>query len=125
MFSWSSKKQQIIALSATEAEYIAVANSATQVLWLHRIVSILQQKQIGPTNIYCDSKLALELSKNSVLRGHSKHIDIKYHITRELVRKELQVDYCRTKEQMADIFTKALKMETFVKLTKMLDISRL
>ena len=118
MFSWSSKKQQIIALSATEAEYIAVANSATQVLWLHRIVSILQQKQIGPTNIYCDNKLAVELSKNSVLREHSKHLDIEYHITRELVRKELQVDYCRTKEQLADIFTKASQMEPFVKSQK-------
>lgn len=125
VFSWSSKKQQVIALSTAEAEYIAAANSATQVLWLRRILGVLQHKQVGPTTIYCDSKSAIELSKNPVLHGRSKHIDIKYHFIRELVReKVIEVDYCRTEDQVADIFTKALKMETFVKLKKMLGMSK-
>lgn len=125
VFSWSSKKQQVIALSTAATEYIAAANSATQVLWLRRILGVLQHKQVGPTTIYCDSKFAIKLSKNPVLHGRSKHIDIKYHFIRELLHeKVIEVDYCRTEEQVADIFTKVLKMEIFVKLKKMLGMSK-
>ena len=97
VFSWSSKKQQVIALFTAEAKYIATANSATQPLWLRRTLGVLQHKQVDPAKIYCDSKSAIELSKNLVLHGCSKHIDIKYHFIRELVReREIEVDYCRT-----------------------------
>nr|XP_027067560.1 uncharacterized protein LOC113693186 [Coffea arabica] len=66
--------------------------------------------QVDPTKIYCDSKSTIELSKNPVLHGRSKHINIKYHFIRELVRKrDIEVDYYRTEEQMVDIFFKALK----------------
>ena len=89
----------MIALCTTEAKYSAAANSATQVLWLHRMLGVLQHKQVDPTNIYCDSKSAIELSKSLILHGCSKHIDIKYHFIRELVQeKEIEMDYCRTKE---------------------------
>ena len=75
----------MISLCTTEAEYIAVANSATQALWLRRILGVRQYKQVDSTKIYCDSKLVIELSKNLVFHGRSKHIDIKYHFIRELV----------------------------------------
>mgnify|MGYP004712679549 CR=1 FL=1 len=109
-----------------KAEYITAVNSATQVLWLHRIFGVLQRKQIDLTKIYCDSKSTIELSKNPVLHGRSKHIDIKFYFIRELVQgREIEIDYCRTEKQVADIFTKALKTETFVKLKKMLNMSKL
>ena len=89
-------------------------------------ISTLQHKQVDLTKIYCDSKSATELSNNSVLHGRRKYIDIKYHFICELVReKEIEVDYCKTEEQVTDIFTKALKTETFVKLKKMLGMSKL
>ena len=115
----------MITLSIAEAEYIATANS-TQALWLRRILGFLQHKQVDPMRIYCDSKSVIELSKNPVLHGHSKHIDIKYHFIHELVReREIEIGYCKTEEQVADIFTKALKTETFVKLKKMLGMAKL
>ena len=116
----------MIALSTAEAEYIAASNSATQALWLRSILGVLQHKQVDPTKIYYNSKLAIELSKNPVLHGRSKHIDIKYHFIRELVReREIEVNYCRIEKQVADIFIKALKTETFVKLKKMLGMFKL
>ena len=74
---------------------------------------------------YCNGKSEIELSKNPVLDGCSKHIDMKHYFTRELVReKEIEIDYCRIEKQVADIFTKTLKTETFVKLKKMLGMSK-
>ncbi|XP_027155967.1 uncharacterized protein LOC113756525 [Coffea eugenioides] len=66
------------------------------------------------------------IGQNPVLHGRSKHINIQYHFIHELVRKrEIEVDYYRTEEQVVDIFIKALKTETFVKLKKMLGMSKL
>ena len=111
----------MIALSTAEVEYIAAANCATQAIWLRRMLRFLKHEEGSPTTLCCDSKSAIELTKHPVFHGRSKHIDIKFHFIRNLVNeKEIVVDYCKTDEQVADIFTKALKLETFVKLKKML-----
>lgn len=100
---------------------MAAASSATQAVWLRRLLSVLQFKQDGPTKILCDSKSAITLSKNPVFHGRSKHIDIKFHFIRDLVReKEIVVEYCQTEDQVTDIFTKPLKTEPFLKLKNML-----
>ena len=100
---------------------MAATSSATQALWLRRMLGFLQHKQDSPTKIFCDSKSAIELTKNLVFHGRSKHIDIKYHFIRDLVQdREIVVDYCKTEEQVADVFTKRLKLELFIKLKMML-----
>jgi len=119
--SWSSKKQPVVALSTAEAEYIAATSCATQTVWLRRILEVMHQNQNTPTEIYCDNKSAIALSKNPVFHGRSKHIDIRFHKIRELIaEKEVVIEYCPTEEQIADIFTKPLKTESFYKLKKML-----
>ena len=77
--SWSSKKQPVVALSTAEAEYIAATSCATQAVWLRRILEVMHQKQNTPTEIFCDNKSAIALSKNPVFHGRSKHIDIRFH----------------------------------------------
>lgn len=110
VFSWSSKKQQVVALSIAEAEYMAAISSATQALWLRRMLGFLQHKQDNPTIIFCDSKSAIELTKNPVFHGRSKHIDIKFYFIHDLVQdKEMVIEYCKTGEQVTDVFTKPLK----------------
>ncbi|KAG6501037.1 hypothetical protein ZIOFF_040903 [Zingiber officinale] len=117
VFSWSSKKQLVIALSTAEAEYIAASNCATQAVWLRRMLGFLQHKQDDSTMVFCDNKSTIELTKNPVFHGRSKHIDIKYHFIRDLVREnEIAVNYCKSEDQVADIFTKGLKMKTLMKL---------
>lgn len=78
-FLWSLKKQQVVALSITEAEFIAAADCATQVIWFHRMLNELQYIQDYPTTIYCNNKSTIALTKNLVFHGCIKHIDIKDH----------------------------------------------
>lgn len=65
--SWSSKKQQVVSLSTTEAEFIAPAPCACLAVWLRRILEELEYCQQGPTQIFCDNSSTIKLSKNPVL----------------------------------------------------------
>lgn len=121
--SWSSKKQQVVTLSTTEAEFIAAASCACQAVWLRRILKEIHCNQVGPTLIYCDNRSAIKLSKNPVLHGRSKHIDVRFHFLRDLTKEEVvELVYCQSQDQIADILTKPLKLETFVKLRGLLGV---
>ncbi|XP_073303043.1 secreted RxLR effector protein 161-like [Primulina huaijiensis] len=85
--SWSSKKQPIVTLSTTKAEFIAAASCASQAVWLKNLLEEMNFKQQGPVIIYCDNSSAIKRSKNHVLHGRSKHIDVKYHYLRDLVKE--------------------------------------
>ncbi|CAM8915543.1 unnamed protein product [Rhodiola kirilowii] len=123
--SWSSKKQQVVALSTAEAEYIAVTTAACQAVWLRRILEDLKHKQEGPMKIMCDNKSAIALAKNPVFHGRSKHIGIRYHYIRELVKDgEIELEFCKTDEQVADIFTKGLSSDKFELFRYMLGVAR-
>ncbi|KAK2993953.1 hypothetical protein RJ640_000551 [Escallonia rubra] len=74
IFSWSSKKQQIVAFSTCEAEYIAAAACTCQAIWLKNILRELYLIEEGPTTIYVDNKSAIALAKNPVSDSRSKHI---------------------------------------------------
>ncbi|KAL4377055.1 hypothetical protein GQ457_02G041490 [Hibiscus cannabinus] len=117
IFSWSSKKQQMVSLSTCEAEYIAAAACTCQAIWLKNILDELNFAQEGPTTIYVDNKSTISLAKNHVSHSRSKHIYTKYHFIREQVKnKNVELVYCKTEDQLADIFTKPLKADTFYKL---------
>ncbi|KAJ9554165.1 hypothetical protein OSB04_018210 [Centaurea solstitialis] len=119
--SWSSKKQPVVSLSSTEAEYISAASCASQCIWLRNVLRELGSIEKGGTVINCDNNSAIQLSKNAVLHGRSRHIDVKFHFIRDLVNKEMVVlKYCNTQDQIADIMTKPIKAEQFRKLREML-----
>ncbi|KAM1053550.1 hypothetical protein ACFX2I_000976 [Malus domestica] len=123
--SWSSKKQPVVTLSTTEAEFIAAASSACQVVWLRRIMESLNQEQYGPTLVYCDNVSAIKLSKNLVLHGRSKHIDIRFHFLRDLVKDGvLELAQCSSQEQVADVLTKPLKVDTFLKMRELMGVCK-
>ena len=107
--SWSSKKQATVALSSTEAEYVAVSASTWQAVWLRGVLQDLGEVQTKATSIKCDNQSAVMLAKNPVHHDRTKHIEIKHHFIRELIAKEeVQLDNCQTNEQVADLFTKSL-----------------
>ncbi|GKU96986.1 hypothetical protein SLEP1_g10166 [Rubroshorea leprosula] len=121
--SWSSKKQPIVTLSTTEAEYVAATSCACQAIWLRRIMEELELNQHEATSIYCDNSSAIKLSKNPVLHGRSKHIHVRYHFLCNLVEDgTIELIYCRTEDQVADIFTKPLKVAAFSKLRELLGV---
>ncbi|KAK8954017.1 hypothetical protein KSP39_PZI002015 [Platanthera zijinensis] len=87
-FSWSSKKQATIALSSCETEYIAATACACQAIWLRNLLGELHHAQEGPTTVLVDNMSAIQLAKNPVLHGRSKHIETRYYFLREQVEQK-------------------------------------
>ena len=120
---WACKKQQALALSSTEADYRAAVNASQEALWLRQILSEFRFEQQQPTPLWCDNQSAINLSKYPVLHQHSKHIEIHMHFIRNLVHdRVIEVLYCPTDDQVADIFTKSLTEAKFSKLRSMLGV---
>ena len=114
--SWMSKKQSVVALSTTEAEYIAASVAGCQVVWLQGILESLKSKPKSPTILFCDNSSTILVTKDFVLHGRRKHIRIRFHFLRELVKeKTIQIEYCRSGDQLADIFTKPVGGQIFKK----------
>jgi len=114
MVSWCSRKQNFVALSTVEAEYIALSMAAREVVWLHKLLTDLFDHEMDPMTIHCNNQSCVKLSENPVFHNKSKHIEIKYHYIRDMVqRKEVHVQYLSTHEQIADIFTKPLAKTKF------------
>lgn len=119
--SWSSKKQPVVTLSTTEAEYIAAALCACQCLWLKRIMGKIGMEKDEATIIQCDSSSAIQLARNPVFHGKSKHIQVRFHFLRDLVNDGVvDLRFCNSQEQVADLMTKPIKLEQFEKLRGMI-----
>ncbi|CAM8909619.1 unnamed protein product [Rhodiola kirilowii] len=116
LVSWGSKKQNSVVLSTAEAEYIAAAACCAQILWLGNQLSDFNL-HFDQVRIFCDNTSAISIAKNPVQHGKSKHIEIKHHFLRDCVEKELvTINFCRSEDQVADIFTKSLHKDAFEKL---------
>ena len=96
---WSSRKQLVISLSSTEAEFIATTSCACQAVWLKRVLGKLGQNQSKPIIIRCDNSSAVKLSKNPVMHGCCKHIDVRFHFLRELTKAgDVELMHCDSRE---------------------------
>ncbi|GJW14128.1 retrovirus-related pol polyprotein from transposon TNT 1-94 [Tanacetum coccineum] len=105
---WSSKRQKSVAISSTEAEYIAMSGCCAQILWMR---SQLTDNGLGFNKIpmYCDNKITIALSCNNVHHSRSKHIDIRFHFIKEHVENGvIELYFVNTEYQRADIFIKAV-----------------
>jgi len=117
VITWFSKKQTVVAQSTAEAEYVALAKCANQAVWLRKVMADLMVPQTSPTTIFCDNKAAIAIVKNPVLHDRTKHFKIKFHAIRQLqLEGEIEVDFCNTDDQVADIFTKSFTRVRFEKL---------
>ena len=121
--SWSSKKQETIALSSSEAEYIAATSAACQAVWLRRVLVDLGQEQVAATKIYCDNKGTIAMTKNPAFHSRTKHIETRHHFIRRLVANgEIELEFCGTNDQVADLFTKSLSQQKHVYFRQQLGI---
>ena len=124
--TWSSKKQSCVALSTAEAEYIALSSAAQEAVWMRQLTTELGSPPETATIIHEDNQSAISMTKNPQFHGKSKHIAIKYHFIREqLSDGTIQIQYCPTREMVADIFTKGLGGEQFRKLRDMAGVIQL
>jgi hypothetical protein len=110
--SWGSKKQSAVALSSTEAEYIAAAHAAKEVVWLRRLLTELKQKVGEPTILSMDNQSAIAIARNPEFHDRSKHIEIRHHFLRQKIdENELDLVFVPTGDQVADVLTKGLVRE--------------
>ena len=112
--SWFSKKQAIVALSTSEAEYVALCAATQEAVWLRRLLADLKVTTSGPTLLMEDNQGAIAISKNPTVHARTKHIDIRYHYVREAVQDGIiDLRYCPTDQMIADLMTKPLPRRLF------------
>ena len=107
--SWCSQKQDTVALSSCEAEFMAGTEAARQAIWLQDLLSEVTGEPCETVLIRIDNQSAIALTRNPVFHGKSKHIHKRYHFIRECVENgQVEVEHVPGEEQKADILTKAL-----------------
>lgn len=120
--SWCSKKQATIALSSCEAEYVTATMATQECLWLKRLIQELSYVLNYLVPILCDSESTIKrdsestikLAVNPVFHARTKYIETHYHFVREKVlTQDIELLKIQTKDQVADIFTKALAKAKF------------
>ena len=109
--SWASKLQKVVALSTTEAEYVAVTEASKEMVWLQNFLRELGNEHKDRI-LYSDSQSAIHLAKNPAFHSRTKHIELKYHYIRYLLeRKVLRLMKIRGSENPADMLTKVVTLD--------------
>ena len=109
LISWQSKKQPTIALSSMEAEYMAKSLATQQIIWLWSFTAELGIPYSGPTILNVDNQGTINYSINAINYSHTKHIDIQHHLVHEkLISNKIEIQYCATEDNLADLFMKTL-----------------
>lgn len=108
MIGWFSRKQRIVALSSTEAEYIALADGVKEVIWIKQLLQDFEMPNPYPVVVYEDNTSAISLVNNASGK-RTKHIDTRYNFIRnEVSVGNLVVKHIKTSDQPADMLTKGL-----------------
>ncbi|GMG18459.1 unnamed protein product [Phytophthora fragariaefolia] len=113
--SWRSKKQRTVALSSTEAEYMALTEATQEAIWLKAFLCEIGEMETKSTiKIYENNQGSIALAKNPEFHKRTKHIDIRYHFVREKVEdSQVVLEYCSTKDMLADLMTKPITAVQF------------
>ena len=105
--------QSLVAMSTTEAEYMAVAEAAKEALWLKGLVKELGLNQ-GGVQLHCNSQSAIYLAKHQVYHARTKHIDVRFHKIKELIiTREIVFEKIDTSENAVDMLTKMVPTNKF------------
>ncbi|TPX55785.1 DNA-directed DNA polymerase [Powellomyces hirtus] len=120
---WQSKRQPTVALSSTEAEYMALPQACKEAIWLRQLLIELGYPQGLPCKIYEDNQGCIALARNPTNHARTKHIDIRHHFIREsIANQHVDLEYCPTKDMAADLLTKPLPRPHFANLCEMLGL---
>lgn len=118
--SWASRRQPLVALSSTEAEFIAAADCCKELLYLKSLLREITG-EIVHAEMNIDNQSAIKLVKSGIFNRRSKHIDVRYHFLSEKVNENnISINYINTNNQIADILTKPLEPIKFKKFKNML-----
>ena len=107
--SWKSARQECVAASTCEAEYMGAWSAVKELVYLRKLLKFMGAPQTGPTSLYEDNQACIRISENPCDGERVKHIDAKYHLVRQnVMNKIVKLHYCSTENMVADAFTKAL-----------------
>jgi hypothetical protein len=123
LISSKSRKQRTVARSSTEAEYKALADGTAEILWIRSLLLELWLSSSSSTTLWCDNLGATFLSANPVFHVRTKHVEVDYHFIRDRVaKKEIQVRFISSKDQLVDVFTKPLPLVSFASFRSKLQV---
>ena len=109
MVSSTCTQPRCVALSTSEAEYIALSGAAQECIWLRQLLSDLGKPPTGPTTLYEDNQSTINMTKNPQFHGRAKHVDIKCHYVQDQVQNnQIKSLYCSTDKMLADMLTRGL-----------------
>uniref|UniRef100_A0ABD2X5Q2 Reverse transcriptase Ty1/copia-type domain-containing protein n=1 Tax=Trichogramma kaykai TaxID=54128 RepID=A0ABD2X5Q2_9HYME len=118
--AWKTRKVNLVSLSTCESEYVAMSIACQELIGLHQSIKLLLDRDLTPLTLYCDN-MAAEASCLVCSNKLRHDIEIKYHYVRECVVKNLvKVVWIRSRDQLADIFTKPLPLELHHRLTELI-----
>ena len=121
--SWSSKKQGVMSLLSTEAEYVMQTHATKEGIWLRSFMKEIWEEKL--LTISCNNQGAIALAKDNKFHARTKHIDLWYHFICEAVKDgKIQVKYILTDDNISDIFTKPLPRPKFAKFVESLGLRR-
>ena len=114
--SWECKRQDTVALSTVEAEFMAFSKATTQALWISKYFDEIGLPVNKPLTIYADNSGSIANSTTDKNHRRTKHIDVRHHFIKEHVKLgNIIFQYTRTTENTADILTKPLPRDTLRK----------
>ena len=121
--SWKSKLQTTVALSTTEAEYVAAVEGGKEIKWMRNLLYELGYSVSGSSPLMLDNQSAIAVSKNPEHHGRMKHLDLAHYWLRDEVETgTIRVEYVPTQDQLADILTKALPRPAVLHLRKQIGL---
>jgi hypothetical protein len=99
LVSWSARKWNTVSQSSTEAEYKAVANATTEIMWIQTLLREIQVPCPTTAKLWCDNIGAKYLSANPAFHARTKHIEVAYHFVCERVsRKLIEIDFVPSRD---------------------------
>ena len=114
---WRSKLQDEIVESSSKAKCRACTDASKEALWLRHFFEDLERPLTKPLVIYCDNKSCIALGKNPVQNARTKHLEQKCHFRQHQIKQgRIDLVYVTSKDQLADINTKALPKQCFLEL---------
>ncbi|KAK0581627.1 hypothetical protein LWI29_016112 [Acer saccharum] len=114
LVTWRSKKQTVVSRSSAEAEFRGIAQGITELLWLKNLLGDLGFHPKGSMKLYCDNKASVQIANNPVQHDRTKHVEIdRFFIKENIEEKIIEIPYVPSKDQLADILTKAINGRNF------------
>ena len=114
LVTWRSKKQKVVALSSAKAEFRGMAKGLCELLLLRRLLTEIGFAPTSEMDLFCDNKEAIAIAHNPIQHDRTKHVEIDRHFIKEnLQAKIIRFPFVKSKDQLADILTKAVSSKDF------------